>query len=154
MPKFFEDEDFAELRQLFNDTMDTFAQLTGTYKKDKNTADLWMRDINRKRGTDNVEINILAVWDSDNKEVMDKTASVNLNAGFVLVKFDDCLSNGILSADANKNIKINLPQDSLIFKGIEYSITGGTLIGQWKDEFVLVKFHIQKGLTPNNGRSD
>lgn len=150
MASIFEDQDFADFRELFNDIMDTFLRIPAVYKKDKNTATLFMRDIGRVRGTEDVNINILAVWDSNEKEIMDKTASVNMLEGYILVKFDDCLANGILST-THKNLKINVPQDTIVFKGVAYSVTGATLLGQWKDQFTIVKFHISKNMGNNDG---
>lgn len=139
--------DFAEIRDVLNDTMFTFFKEKAIYRIDKNTATRWMSDIEDERTYDDIELNCLIVWEGSDKDAkidVRTTGAHDFSKGYILLRFDDCINNGIV--DSSKNVDANPAQDKLVLKGISYKVEGIVLVGQLEDTDVMIKVLFSKDL--------
>lgn len=137
---------FQQIRNITNDVQDTFEQKPAIYKKDKEVLSRWNRDIKASRQYDDIEINILAVWENksetESTNTTDRKGSMDLTKGYFIMKFDDAESKGII--DNLQNFLVKTPQDLVEIDDILYELEGVNLLGQLKDKYTVVKFHIRK----------
>ena len=131
--------------------MDTFFRKgdTGTtpaiYKKDTEQIKRFNRDKSSTRVYTDIPVKVLVVWEGVGTKAennIDRKGSVDLSAGYFLLKYDDAETSGIV--DANQNILVNTPQDLINIDTVDYEITGVNLLGQLRDKYCLLKFHISK----------
>lgn len=149
------DAEFDDIRSNLNDVMETFFRKgdTGTtactYKKDTNQLKRFNRDRGLTRNYQDIPVKILVVWDSDGTGAMntiDRNGSVDISKGYFLIAYDAAETAGIV--DSNQNILISTPQDLIIIDTVDYEITGVNLMGQLRDKYCLLKFHIAKRTKP------
>lgn len=146
-----DDPDFADIRANLNDVMETFFRKgdTGTnpaiYKKDTNALQRFNRDRSLNRNYQSIPVKILVVWDGDGTgsgNTIDRNGSVDNTKGYFLMAYDAAETAGIV--DADQNVTITTPQDLITIDKIDYEITGVNLLGQLRDKYCLLKFHIAK----------
>lgn len=139
--------EFAEIRDVLNDTMFTFFKEKAIYKMDSNTATRWMDDIEDMRNYQDIDLNCLIVWEGSDKDAkidVRTTGAHDFSKGYILVRFDDCFNNGIVNSD--KNVESNPAQDKLVFKNTTYKVEGIVLVGQLENTDVLIKIFFSKDL--------
>jgi len=136
-------QEFADIRDVLNDTMYTFLKLDVVYMLDTNSVTRWMRDIATQRVFVNKNMKGLVVWgqkETDQKEI----GAYDFGDGYVLLRYDDCVAVGII--DADKNLTVTVPQDKIKFNQLEYYVTCVVKVGQLESTDVLVKVFFRKEL--------
>jgi len=145
MAKFLTDQDFADIRSAINDTIETFAQLQVTYKKNqKRTRSRFNRELTDNQVFDDFTLNVLQVWEKNEKGMsqVDKKGKWDFSEGYLLTGFDSIETLNLV--DGNGNLTMDQNVDKLLIRGIEYEVMGIITLGQLKDKDCLVKIQFKK----------
>lgn len=136
---------FAKLRTVFKEVTDTFGQKAIVYKL-KGTS---LSRFNQDRAGDGLtDYNLtgVVVWEKDNNEsktTEKKQGAFDYGEGYVALNILDCTTAGLMA----NNLFIGKPESDYVeFDGNVYKITGINMVGQFPDEYVLVKVHFRKEL--------
>lgn len=144
------DSDFDEIRGTIKDVTDTFLQLPIVWKKDRNTATRFMRDIDGERTYDDIALLGLVVWnDQGNGALLTKglNGAIDLADGYVLLNYEDAQTAGVVSSTHNQIV--NPARDYLVFDNENHEILSLNMLGQLKDKNCLLKVHFKKNIRPN-----
>lgn len=147
MVKLISDAQFAQIRQVGNDVIETFGQKPVTYRLDSNAATRWNRDNATQRAYTDKELTGLVVWMDTPEKVATmqrETGAIDFGDGYVLLAYDDCEPLGLIGS--NTELLTNPPQDRVAFDGQEYYVQGVVKAGQLKDVEVVVKVYFSKEL--------
>lgn len=147
MAKLITDAIFAKIRKVTNDVQETFFQKTAVYRMDTNALQRFNSDMKSNRVYTDIDINIMCVWENESNtensnDTADRNSSVDKTRGYVLTQYDEAVTAGLV--DVQQFVKGNTPQDLIVFDGHTFKITGVNLLGQLKDKYTVVKFHIEK----------
>lgn len=144
------DSEFNEIRDTIKDVTDTFLRLPIVWKKDKNTATRFMRDIDGVRTYDDIALSGLVVWnDQGNGALLSKglNGAIDLADGYVLLNYEDAQTAGVVSSTHNQIV--NPAKDYLVFDNEKHEILSLNMLGQLKDKNCLLKVHFKKNIRPN-----
>lgn len=145
MAKFLTDQDFADIRSAVNDTIETFAQLSVTYKRNqKRTRSRFNRELTTNQAFDDFTINVLEVWEKNEKGMsqVDEKGKWDFSEGYLLTGFDAIDALNLVDGNGNNTMDQNV--DKVLIRGIEYEVLGVITLGQLKDKDCLVKIQFKK----------
>ncbi len=143
MAKLISDSEFAEIRTVINDVSETFLQKTVTYKLKTVSMDRMNRDRNEKGSFQDVNLDVLVVWDETEVETDRTNGVMDLSDGYLLVNWDYLETTPLLDSGV---LKTNIGADRVIVDDKELILIGIEKLGQLKDTFTVLKFYIKKQL--------
>lgn len=145
MAKFLTDQDFADIRSAVNDTIETFAQLSVTYKRNqKRTRSRFNRELTTNQAFDDFTINVLEVWEKNEKGMsqVDEKGKWDFSEGYLLTGFDAIDALNLVDGNGNNTMDQNV--DKVLIRAVEYEVLGVITLGQLKDKDCLVKIQFKK----------
>lgn len=136
--------DRNEIRSAIGDVTDTFGQKPITYKRKGISLDRMNKDRDNQKTTDYI-INGLVVWENtDNKARTMETrqGGYDYSMGYVLLNVKDVPAALMTGSNFNGTPEA----DDIAFDGITYKVRGINMLGQFPDQYTLVKIHFRKNL--------
>lgn len=148
---FLDDEDFEEIRQIINETVETFAQKPIKYNLSVEYSLQRMgRDLNNANLPAEYDLLGLVVWEAKDSEIeIEELGKYDFSMGFVLFSWDYLASEGLIVETGGYVIPITEPEkDTIIIDGKTVEVMGVWTGGQLKDTDSIVKIFFKRNL-PN-----
>lgn len=145
MAVFLDDDDFAEIREAINDTVETFAQKIIVYKLSSSET-LSRFGIDNHNVDNKIDKNLLGlvVWNAPKAELETETlGKFDFSMGYVLFAWDYLETEGLIVAE--KPV-FEPEKDIIIVDSEQLEVKGVVILGQLKDKECVVKIYFKRNL--------
>ena len=154
MAKFLTDSDFAAIREVVNDTVETFAQKPVLYKLSADQAlERFGRDRNRIDNKNVYNLLGLVVWNAPDAELkVEELGKYDFSMGYILFSWDYLDSEGLIVTGVdekgnNTSKPVFIPEKDIVtVEGEDLEVYGVIVLGQLKDKESVVKVYFKRDL--------
>jgi len=150
---FLEDDDFQEIRDVLNETIETFTKKTVFYElSPSETVSRFGRDNHNADNSTRYELLGLVVWNAPDSEITVETlGKFDFSMGYVLFGWDYLLSQGLVETIDNngtpeRNVVFIPEKDFITIEGEKLQVMGVNLAGQLNATEVVVKVFFKRDL--------